>query len=327
MILNKKANVGARNRINVISAGFSSHVYSKLNKMKQLLILFLFVTTHLVAQQIPDKDFRWTISKSHTALGKGAVVAIDKAHNNFHTLDGRFAAFGNLLRADGYIVKDFDSELTTQKLNNINILVISNSLNIRNANGDWSKPTPSAFTPGEISALNTWVKNGGSLLLIADHMPMPGAVLELAATFGITFENGFAFDSCKRPIEYFTKADKTLSNTVFTSKIDSVVNFTGSAFKVAGKVTPIITLDQHYNIQYPDTAWKFNATTKTVSAKGFLQLATVKYGKGKIVVSAEASMFSAQLAGKEKRPMGFNHPAAKYNCPLILNLFHWFDKK
>src|ERR1035437_2106240 len=143
--------------------------------MKQLLILFLFVTTHLVAQQIPDKDFRWTISKSHTALGKGAVVAIDKAHNNFHTLDGRFAAFGNLLRADGYIVKDFDSELTTQKLNNINILVISNSLNIRNANGDWSKPPPSAFTPGEISALNTWVKNGGSLLLIADHMPMPGA--------------------------------------------------------------------------------------------------------------------------------------------------------
>ena len=37
-----------------------------------------------------------------------------------------------------------------------------------------------------------WVHDGGSLLLIADHMPFPGSVAKLADAFGIVFLNGYA---------------------------------------------------------------------------------------------------------------------------------------
>jgi len=34
--------------------------------------------------------------------GDGPVVCIDEAHNNFHTIDGNYKAFANLIRSGGY---------------------------------------------------------------------------------------------------------------------------------------------------------------------------------------------------------------------------------
>lgn len=58
----------------------------------------------------------------------------------------------------------------------------------------WDLPTPSAFSPEGVEAVREWVEAGGSLLLFADHMPMPGAARDLAAAFGVRFSNGFALD-------------------------------------------------------------------------------------------------------------------------------------
>lgn len=69
--------------------------------------------------------------------------------------------------------------------------MISNPLHERNIR-DWSLPTPSAFTKEEIAALKNWVERGGSLLLIADHMPFPGAAGDLAKAFEVEFSNGYA---------------------------------------------------------------------------------------------------------------------------------------
>jgi len=52
----------------------------------------------------------------------------------------------------------------------------------------------SAFTEDEIDALVDWVENGGSMLLIADHFPFPGAVEALVARFGFQVDNGYNFD-------------------------------------------------------------------------------------------------------------------------------------
>jgi hypothetical protein len=48
-------------------------------------------------------------------------------------------------------------------------------------------------------------------------------------------------------------------------------------------------------------------------------------GKGRVVISAEAAMFSAQLAGVGKSKMGMNEPTAKRNPQLLLNIIHWLD--
>jgi hypothetical protein len=41
----------------------------------------------------------------------------------------------------------------------------------------------------------------------------------------------------------------------------------------------------------------------------------------------EAAMFSAQLAGPQKRKVGMNDELAKQNYQLLLNIIHWLDGK
>jgi hypothetical protein len=36
-------------------------------------------------------------------------------------------------------------------------------------------------------------------------------------------------------------------------------------------------------------------------------------------------MFSAQLAGAERRPMGMNDPRAGQNPQFVLNVMHWLS--
>jgi hypothetical protein len=48
-------------------------------------------------------------------------------------------------------------------------------------------------------------------------------------------------------------------------------------------------------------------------------------GNGRVVIVAEAAMFSAQLAGEQKFKMGMNEPVAKHNAQLLLNIIHYLD--
>ena len=51
----------------------------------------------------------------------------------------------------------------------------------------------------------------------------------------------------------------------------------------------------------------------------------MKAGKGRVAIFGEAAMFSAQLAGPQKRPMGMNDPVAKQNPQFLLNIMHWLS--
>lgn len=125
----------------------------------------------------------------------GTTVYIDAAHNNFHTADNRYKPFADLIRNDGYRVESFNSNFTSESLDGIEILVISNPVSDLNTpEENWVSPIHSAFTDDEIDALENWVHEGGSLMLIADHFPFPGAVADLAARFGFQIDNGYNFD-------------------------------------------------------------------------------------------------------------------------------------
>lgn len=142
-----------------------------------LFILTLIGTDLTLAQQQGDPNFKPGIEDPAFPEGEGPVVLIDENHQNFHTSEGRYQPFAHLLRRDGYEVKSLESSITMDALKEADILVISNALSKSNVD-NWKLPTPSAFTDQEIQTLQGWVKNGGSLLLIADHMPFPGAVGE-----------------------------------------------------------------------------------------------------------------------------------------------------
>lgn len=160
--------------------------------LKSLSIIFLtLVSISTFGQQVADTLFTPDITNPAYRKGEGPVVLIDEAHSNFHTKNGRFKPFANVLQRDGYVVNPSASEFTVDQLAKGKILVIANALHPSNATS-WTLPTPSAFTDEEIVVVNNWVKEGGSLFLIADHMPFPGAAEKLAASFGFKFYNGFA---------------------------------------------------------------------------------------------------------------------------------------
>jgi len=299
--------------------------------MRSLFFLLFFIVTHWsFSQQVADTTYTPLIKNSLYLTGNGPVVFIDEGHHNFHTKNGRYKSFSNLLERDGYKVKAFKGTFKKSELSKGTILVISNALhktNIRN----WSLPNPSAFTKTEIEAVKTWVGNGGSLFLIADHMPMAGAAKDLAKSFGFEFSNGFVLDTVKRGPAYFNLKKGTLSkNPITTGRNDSesvqeVVTFTGQAFKIPSDATSILTFKKGFVNLLPKQAWVFDETTKVRNPKGWSQGAYKKFGKGRIVVFGEAAMFSAQIAGPKKIRMGMNNPIAPQNYQLLLNIIHWLD--
>lgn len=178
--------------------------------------------------------------------------------------------------------------------------------------------------------MHDWVENGGSLLLIADHLPFGGAAADLAASFGVGFTNGFVLDSSTtRGLITVRRGDGSLASHPITNgrnaaeRVDSVTTFTGQGFPLPAGGTALITVRPGWVLFLPDTAWRFSSATPRKSAAGLLQGGVLRVGKGRVAVFGEAAMFSAQVAGPARRPMGFNSPEAAQNAQFVLNVMHW----
>lgn len=283
------------------------------------------------AQQVADPDYHPPISRPAHESGKGPLVAIDEAHHNFHTAEGRYKPFASLLRADGYRVQGLGKPFSAESLQGVDVLVIANAIHERNQE-DWSLPTPSAFTSEEIAAVRAWVDQGGALFLIADHMPFAGAAADLAKAFGVEFSNGFARGGAweqGRP-DLFEPATGLRESAVTQGRsqderVTKVATFTGSAFKPPAEAMRVLVFGAGSVSLTPTRAWEFTADTPKPSIEGWCQGAILKVGKGRIAVFGEAAMFTAQLGGPQKTPMGMNAPIASQNHTLLLNVMHWLE--
>jgi hypothetical protein len=281
------------------------------------------------AQQVNDPDADVSVARPDFAKDSGPVVAIDSAHNNFHTIDGRYQPFASVLRNDGFRVVDSHSAFTSDSLSAFKVLVISNALPAALVK-NWALPATSAFTPAEIDALKAWVTGGGSLLLIADHRPFGGSARELASAFGFRFEDGVVErDPLGSGADIFTRADGSLREDVVTRGRDSAAavtslrTFTGSAFQAPPAARPIIVLPAGYMSH--QCLLPCSGRVPEIDVSGYLQGAVMPVGKGRIAVFGEAAMFSAQVIGKSNPPFrfGFTAKGAEQNKQFILNLMQW----
>jgi hypothetical protein len=287
----------------------------------------------VVAQQVPDREYRPPIARPMYAPGKGPVVCVDEWHHNFHTLGERFAAFGALIERDGFRAVKSAAVFDTARLSRCGVLVISNAQPNDDEWDTYPRPTPSAFTAAEIAAVHDWVRRGGALLLIADHQPLAGAASKLAAAFDVEFTDGFARrDSTDAQPDLFKTADNTLRDHAITRGRDSseavasIRTFTGQAFR-APAAQPLIVFPAGWIELLPEKAWVFTESTPRVPIEGWLQGAVQDIGKGRAAFFGEAAMFSAQLAGAGKEPMGMNAPGAEANHQFVLNVLHWLARK
>jgi hypothetical protein len=210
------------------------------------------------------------------------------------------------------------------------VLVIINAIAAEQVDYEnWTLPARPAFTRDEVDAVTRWVEGGGALLLVADHMPFPGAAAELARRFGIHFTNGFAIDTTTWDPIVHRRSDGTLIGHPITDgagpaeRVDSVATFWGQAFRADPGVAGLMRYGAGVISFRPERAWQFTDQTPVDDVQGWLQGAALTRGAGRVVVLGEAGMLSAQLMGPRRRPAGMNAPSARQNPQFVLNLMRW----
>ena len=280
----------------------------------------------VVAQQVADVEFNTSV-ENPAYKREGPRVMFDEAHHNFHTTDGRYKPFVDLLMNDGYNVIRNRQPFVKTRLSGFKILVIANALGAEE--DDDKGADDSAFTAEEIAAVADWVKGGGALLLIADHAPFGGAAAVLANSFGVDMSKGYTFDTeysvAGSPTQLiFSRENKLLANHPITEgrseseRINIVRSFTGQSLKGPENSIEILKLSD--SAQDRPT---YTDQTST-SAAGRAQAIALKFGKGRVVVQGEAAMLTAQISGADKRTMGMNVPGND-NKQYTINLLHWLS--
>ena len=297
--------------------------------MAQILRIFaliLLLAFPAFAQQQPDPEFNATV-ENPAYKKEGPRVAFDESHHNFHTAEGRFKPFVDLLTNDGYRVVRNRQPFTKTSLNSFKVLVISNALGAEEDDDEGADK--SAFTDEEIQAVHDWVKGGGALLLIADHAPFGGAAAALASRFGVDMSKGYTFDQensvAGSPSQLiFSRENKLLASHPITEgrgqneRVNLLRSFTGQSLKGPDDSMVILKLSDSAT-----DSPSYDSQT-SASAAGRAQALALKFGKGRVLFQGEAAMLSAQVSGPENRRMGMNVPGND-NRQYALNLMHWLS--
>lgn len=284
-------------------------------------LLVLAVGAASLAQQQADPEFNTRVANP-AYTGDGPRVLFDEAHHNFHTAGGRYKPFADLITSDGYRITPSTGPFTKELLAGYDVLVISNALGAeRMDSADAIKP---AFTEEECAAVEAWVKEGGALLLIADHFPMGHAAESLAARFGVQMSKGMtAVDNT------FSRADGTLGDHPITrgrseaERINKVREFTGQTLLGPAGSTALLLLPDGARELVPDEQDPNDERkAKERAAAGRNMGLALTHGKGRVVVLGEAAMLTAQISRGEK--IGMNVPGLD-NRQFALNVMHWLS--
>jgi hypothetical protein len=282
-------------------------------------------------------------------------VAIDQAHGNIHTKDGLFKPFADLATNDGYNVVANTTSFTHDGLKGIDVLVISNPLGQLSNNNNNSTP---AFTQAECDAVHEWVQQGGSLFLIADHVPVGDAAQPLAQRFGVTLGNNVVFDTNPDNFDQedvtqlvFSDHNHLLGNHPITrgrndaERLHKLVAFTGESVTIPNGATALLQLSSTAgeaptgeDVQpfFDKDAVKAKASREAAlkkwPASGQAMAIAFTVGQGRVVISGEAGMMTAQVF-QEKEKDGSKKIVGKMGWDVlgnddrqyVLNVLHWLS--
>lgn len=283
-------------------------------------------------------DYHMLFKKFSKSASRKQVL-FDEGHYNFHTPWGSYAALANLFRENGFDVSGNKEKFSRQVLQKTDVLLVASAAS-DNLDSLYKKEqtaneplrfsaisTKSAFTDLEVLAIKEWVKSGGSLFLVIDHAPHPKTAESLAALFGIETHNVTTFDSLKKditvktPTLLFTKKHNLLGTHPILKGVDSITTYTGSSLKGPTNSQPLLIL--------PSTTIDMDIDLSTkkqrfYSGAGRVQGLAMKFGKGRVVVVAEAGMFTSK-PGTGLYSLGSEGIARKDrgNRQFALNIVKW----
>jgi hypothetical protein len=303
--------------------------------LRFLVIAVTFLFLACSGGQKADSDF--DISVAHPAYtASGPKVLFDEAHNNVHKSTDRYGPLVKLLVNDGYQINAGKEKFSSEILKGYRALIIVGALS-----EDEHTDRP-AFSPEECNAVENWVGEGGSLLLIVDHYPFGSTAQSLADRFGVQMSKGYTEDSALYDEEsgdvsqiVFSRTDGSLAEHPIalgrdsTERINRVMTFTGTSLLAADSGAAFLKLsDRALDFAPSAKIEKSDGDTKTIvtygnpaSAAGRAQGIALQFGKGRVVILGEAAMLSAQIT-KDGKPVGMNYPGND-NKQLALNIMHW----
>lgn len=286
--------------------------------------------------QRPDNDYDVTVA-SPAFTDEHPVIRFDEGHYNAHTSGNLFRPLARLLKNDGYTIKTNLDPFTTESMKDFDLLVIANAAggsnpNIGGINLPWfrkGKREDPAFQHTEITAVKTWVQNGGSLLLVADHFPFGVAAAEMGAAFGVTMHGGFVemakqFAGQPEPSTLlFTRDNGLLADHPITrgrskaEQVNSVILFTGQSMDAEGTM-PLLVL--------PDSSIEFVPPPPSFEEQmaGATQGYAFEFGRGRVVILADAAMLTAQI-GSDGDKFGMDIDGVD-NRQFALNVMHWLSR-
>jgi hypothetical protein len=313
-------------------------------RLPRLLAIFATIALLIwlaVPSQEGDPDFNPKVEHpAYTATHPR--VYFDAGHWNIHTAKGRYRPFAELLRQDGYEILSQKGDLSREKLEGFQLLIIANALGFRGSAQQLVNLIhadkhlhirASAFTAGECNAVREWVRAGGSLLLISDHAPAGEAAASLAETLGVGMTNWWVEEPKSHDPEtdnwgflVFSRENGQLLEHPITrgrnesERVKKITTFTGQALKPPPRSVSFLKLSAEAR-EYP---WSTSPDDAFRSAANLAQGVALEFGQGRVVVLGEAGMLTSQVAKAPGREFhfGLDWPGSD-NRQLALNIAHW----
>ena len=309
------------------------------------LIALAAAAPAVAQQQMGDPSFHPVVARPAYAAAAGPLIQLDAAHGSVQTIDGRYAGFAALVRADGYRIRAGEQKLDQPgALDGVDILVISNAVAPRGGG-------PDAFTASEIAALDDWVRAGGSLLLAADHAPYGNANATLGQALGVDMGRGYAFQLTERGqpqtnLDYPAEAlgdHAIIAGRNESERVTRVRTFTGQSLRGPVGATVLLAMSSDAQeaadrptLQAIDDRLEAGELAQTVLAELArpalpAQGLAFTHGEGRVVVLGEAGMLTAQIvrfpadSGREDTVFGLQTPGHD-DQQFALNLLHWLSR-
>ena len=278
------------------------------------------------SDQFTDTDYRAPVKAFYGVIGiakdKDVVILIDEAHGNRHGLGtinnpGTLRWIAAPAEEAGIKVKSHKATVSREILSEASLLVIA---------GATTPPDEAdfgAFTGLEVEQITGWVKDGGSLLLLTDHPPFGKNVRSLAQSFGVDFSLDNVSDpTLKDPRApnaarmVFTKLQGLIEPYEITKGVERVITYGGQGIWRTEKDT--IRL-----LKIPPTAQTSGEKSVALQTKGenLAQLLAFKFGRGRVVISGETGLFTAQRKNDGLR-IGVADKETD-NEQLVINTFLW----
>ena len=156
----------------------------------------------------------------------------------------------------------------------------------------------SRVEPGEA---RRWVAGGGRLLLIADR-DSSAAVADLAASFGVNFMDAPARAGRFRVADQTLRPHAVVRGRHAKESPATVTVFAALAMRIPEEAEPLM-----------------------VATDGAVFGAVMRLDMGRAAFFGDPAVFTAQIAGPDRRLVGMNARGSEQNFQFVLNVMHWLS--